>query len=235
MRRRRWFRFPGEARRDAAHAAVGDVDDRKPVHGLIEHLPRITCPRRGARKLRRESPWPAERRAVLADRQHGEMPVEDHGHLSAVGRPRGTEILAHADRLVRQRIEPRVLRRRAGARGLLRAQVDRHEQHLIGALAESRRVGTQCAHHHRAPAGQPARTTGLVQPIVRLARLPGGDVHDLQLRFGVEIGDARGIGRPGGGHGARGKPAIGAALHVANPQIHRAAAIRRERELRAIR
>ena len=122
-------RRPRQVRIDVLHGTRGDFDQLQPAAALVQDVARIAGPcRRPGEPGRQGTRWPL-RRAVTADRPDREKAVYDRRHLRAVGGPHGTVVFPHADRLVRQRIEPAI-----------RLAVERDPQHLVRALAEARRV-----------------------------------------------------------------------------------------------
>ena len=134
----RWQRRPREARSDVARRC------RRPRRPAGSGRPPDT-------RMRRESPVQvgdlagrSTRDATARSACRRGPPARSSGSRrrsppsAAVGRPHRAEVLAHADRLVRHRIEPAI-----GRNGLAAAsrRVDRHPQHLVRALAEARRYG----------------------------------------------------------------------------------------------
>ena len=225
---------PRELRHDVADAAVGEIHQAEPIERLIEHVPRVGCPRRRAGVVGRQ---PARRARGRAVRRHGirhQEAVDDRRHLAAVRRPHRPQVLAHADRFVRQGIEPSIRGERP-ASGSRRLGLDLHSEYLVGAFAEPRRVRVQRGHHDRASVRRPARAAGLVQSVVDLAPLAALDVHHLQLRLRIEVGQTRAVRRPRRRGAATRHAPIAPGPQVADPDVHRAAAIGRECQLRSIR
>ena len=96
------------AGRDVADAAVGQRHQPKAIGDLVEEAARVAGPRRRAGQVLGEAARRPDRRPVAGHRIGRERAIDDGRHLPAVGRPHRAEVLAHADRLVRHRVEPAI-------------------------------------------------------------------------------------------------------------------------------
>ena len=219
-------RLPRQARHDVAHAAIVEADEAEPIGGLVQDAAGIRGPRGRAGEVGGEAAGRTSRGAVAQHRIGVQKAVDDRRHLAPVRRPDRPEVLAHADRRVRHRIEP-AIRCEGIAAGAGWGRIDLHPQHLVRSLAEPRRVRLQGGHHDRTAVGRPARAPRLVQPLVDLAALEALHVHHPQLRGRIQEREPGAIGRPRRLLAARRQPAIGAGPQVAHPQVHLTAAVRR--------
>ena len=165
------------------HAARCDVDELEAGVGLIQQPVRIGGPRRRTGAIRRHRPRRSERRSIARDRPYCQQSVDDRGHLRPIGRPRGTIVFAHSDRLVRRRFEPPIGR-----------AVERNAEHLVGPFAEPRRVHLQRRNDQRGSFRRPARTSRFVEALVRLSRGAALRLRNVQLTLGVDERDPRAVG-----------------------------------------
>ena len=115
--------------------------------------------------------------------------------------------------------------------GSIRCAPHRHLHQFVGAFTEPARVRMQQRDDDRRAIRGPRRPARLVEWRVNGRAL----VSDSDCAVVLDEHELGAVGRPGGHRRIRGQEALGAVLHVVDPEVHRARAVRREGEQAAVR